>query len=225
MLLTALAAFFGAVLSLLANMFIEYQKKPLLSFSIETPPLDADYPNSQVKKARFLRIHLHNKEMPRILKWLGRNAAIQCHGYIRFYHINNFSPVFSENMPIRWSQAAEPLLYFPLDGHQPQWYLDPTKFNLAFRRDCYPGNSELFDVAARFDRDTDCYGWTNENYFPDMRWRKDKWKLPQGRYIVKIVVDSAGDKISEVFELENSVSVDHFRLSTVTDTRVTKKLL
>ena len=50
--LTTLGAFLGALLSLLATIFIEYQKKPKLNFEIEDLPLDEEGGQKNISKIR-----------------------------------------------------------------------------------------------------------------------------------------------------------------------------
>ena len=213
MLLTALGAFFGAVLSILASIAIEYLRKPKLDLTIETPPLDRSNLPTSVAKSRALRVWITNKPMPKLLRWLGRAAAYQCTGDIQFHHLDDGAAVFSRLMPIRWSGSDEPFSHQVLpDGRIAQLF-DPTKYNAGFRRDCFPGSPELVDVAARFDNDEDCYGWSNESYLPNKNWpRNPDFRLPKGRYLVKATVHSSGERISRVFVLENSVAREHFRL-------------
>jgi hypothetical protein len=117
-------------------------------------------------------------------------------------------------MPIRWSGSDEPFSYQALQGGIAQLF-DLTKYNTGFRRDCFPGRPELVDVAARFDNDEDCYGWSNESYLPDKNWpRNPDFRLPKGRYLVKATIHSSGERVSRVFVLENSVAREHFRLLT-----------
>lgn len=209
---TGLSAFLGALLSLCVSMIIEQQRKPKLSIKIEDPPTDITYLKSPANKARFLRVRLINRAMPKLLRWLGRNTAVHCHGEIQFYHQNNGAPVFSKPMPIRWAGSDEPVSFQALpDGKLTQLF-DPSKFNAAFYRDCHAGSEEPIDVVGRFDNDTDCYGWTNENYLPNKGWRNSDWKLPSGRYLVTVTVHSSGEKVVDLFELENSVGIQHFRL-------------
>ncbi len=78
--------------------------------------------------------------------------------------------------------------------------------------DIYPGEVELLNIAGKFDDDADCYGWSNESYFSDPVWRNPNWRLPVGRYLVKVVVNTAGEKVSSVFRLINDVPRTDFRL-------------
>jgi hypothetical protein len=212
MLLAALGAFLGALLSLLASIYIEYQRKPKLSFGLEDPPYDASYASAPAKDARFVRVFLQNHSMPRLLRWLGRDAAMQCYGHIDFYHHEDGIPVLSKAMPIRWSGSDEPVSYQMMPNGEFAQLFDPTKYNAAFHRNCFPGTKELIDVAARFDNDDDCYGWSNEYTLPGKGWRNPDWKLPKGRYLVKVTVYYSGEPVSIVFQLENSVARQHFRL-------------
>jgi len=208
---TAIGAFVGALLSLFISIYIEYQRKPKLDFEIEDPPLDLRYQSAPAKEGRFVRVKLQNRGMPRLLKWLGRDAAMHCHGDIQFHHFDG-APVFSRPMPMRWAGSDEPLSHQVMPNGQVKQLFDAAKYNAISYRDCFPGTTETIDVAARFDQDDECYGWCNENYLPGKGWRNLEWKLPKGRYLVRVTVYSAGDKVSAVFKLENSVARQHFRL-------------
>ena len=162
--ITAIGAFLGAFLSFLGMIFVEYQRKPKLHFKIEYPPLDCTYASAQAKEARFLRVELSNNAMPRLLKWLGRDAAMHCEGNIQFHHFENGIPVFSKSMPIRWAGSDEPVTPQLMPNEEVKLLFDPAKYNAAFHRNCFPGTKELIDVAARFDNDDQCYGWSNDNY-------------------------------------------------------------
>jgi hypothetical protein len=209
---SAIGAFAGALLSLVISVYIEYQRKPKLYFEIEEPPHEHTFSSGPVQEARFLRVNLCNRAMPQWLRWLGRNAAMQCEGNIQFYHMDNGAPVFSKPMPIRWAGSDEPLSFHVLPDGQVGPIFDPSKYNAISRRNCFPGSKETIDVAARFDNDEECYGWCNENYLPAKGWRNGDWRLAKGRYITKVTVLSAGEKVSEVFQIENSVAKKHFRL-------------
>lgn len=213
MLLTALGAFLGAVLSILASIAIEYQRKPKLQITIETPPLDRENLPSPVVHSRFLRVWVTNQPMPEVLRWLGRSVAYQCTGDIQFHHLDDGAAIFSRAMPVRWSASDEPFSYHVLANGTVAQIFDAAKYNAAFRRDCFPGRPELVDVVARYDNDEECYGWSNESYLPDKNWpRNPEFRLPKGRYLVNVTIYSSGDRISQVFVLENSVGREHFRL-------------
>jgi hypothetical protein len=212
LLTTFIGAFLGALLSLLISIYIEYQRKPKLYFTIEEPIFDASYPSAPARDARFLRVQLWNRAMPKFLKWLNREAALHCSGDIQFHHIEDGAPIFTRSRPIRWAGSEEPLSFQVLQDGRVVQLFDPGKYSAASRRNCFPGDKETIDVVARFDDDEECFGWSNENYLPGKGWRNDDWKLPGGRFLVKVTVYSSGEKIVGVFKLENSVGRKDFRL-------------
>jgi hypothetical protein len=216
MLLTAIGAFIGALLSFLASIYIEYQRKPKLSFEIEDPPFDANYTNADAKKARFVRVYLQNKPMPHCLRWIDRDPAMQCYGNVEFYHIVDGDLVLVKPMPIRWSLSDEPFSSHIMPGNQIVRLFDPTKYSASFYRNCFPGIKELIDVAGRFDDDDDCYGWSTDYGIPEKGWRNQDLKIPKGRYFVKVTVFYSGEPVSSIFKLENSVARQNFRLNTAT---------
>jgi len=217
MLLTAFGAFLGALLSILASIYIEFKRKPKLHLEIEDPPSDRTFSPPQPRNARFVRVQLCNDPMPRPLRWLGREAAMHCNGHIQFHHFADGAPVFSKPMPIRWAGSDEPLSFYPMPSGPPVSMLDQAKYNAAFYRNCYPGTSEPIDVAARFDDDEECYGWSNESYRRGKGWRNPDWRLQKERYLVTVTVLSSGETVSSVFQLENSVGRLDFRLMPASD--------
>jgi hypothetical protein len=212
MFLIAFGAFLGALLSLLASISIEYQRKPKLTLEIEEPPTDKIFESAPAKNARFVRVLLHNKPMPKLFRWLDRSAAMQCNGEIQFHYSSDGTPIFIKAMPIRWATSDEPFSPQVLSNGRIALVFDPSKYNAAFRRDCFPGNKEPIDIAARFDEESECYGWSNETYLPEKGWRNKDWKLPVGRYLVTVQVHSSGETVCDVFKLENSSSRENFRL-------------
>jgi hypothetical protein len=210
MFLTMVGAFVGAVLSVLFVVYLEYTRKPKLRLVIETPPTDADYADKPARHARFVRVRLQNLPMRKAFRWLGRSGAMQCHGDVQFCHFEDGGPIFARPMPIRWA-GDDPISYHVANGQIVPLF-DPAKYQAAFYRDVYPGESRPIDVAGRFDDESECYGWSNETYLPNRGWRNPDWKLPRGRYLVIVTVYSAGDECSGVFQLENSVGIKDFRL-------------
>jgi hypothetical protein len=92
------------------------------------------------------------------------------------------------------------------------------------RDDVYPGDEALLDVAVRFENEAECYGWNNEAYFN--KGRTPWWRLLRGRYLVKVVITSSGQKCIGIFRLVNDVdSWTDFRLlsATAEDRRKFKK--
>jgi len=196
-------------------MGIEYLRRPRLWFSIEKPPLDLPSPNEPSKMRRHLRVNLHNRPLPIAMRWMQRAAALYCRGEITFYHLDDGQPVVDRAMPVRWVRTPEPVasqIIDPADPTKPKFFIvDFGKPVTESRIDVYPGEEEMLDIAVRFEGESDCFGWNNESYIHN--WRNAKWKLLRGRYLVKVVISSSGEKCVGVFRLVNDVEQqDGFRL-------------
>lgn len=207
---TILEVVLGAVVAIMITVWVESLRKPRLSLEIGKPS-DIAYDKRPAKNARFLGLELANKPLPKIFRWLQRGAALQCHGMIEFYHLDGQN-VFGRSMPIRWSGSPEPAPMLISAGEQRIILTDPARFTLAPRIDVYPGESERLDISAKFDDEADCYGWSNENYFSNPIWRSPNWKLPSGRFLVKVTIFTAGEKFSGLFRLINDVPRKDFRI-------------
>jgi hypothetical protein len=207
---TILEVVLGAIVAIVITIWVESLRKPKLTLEIGKPS-DIAYVNRPARNARFLGIELINKPLPKLFRWLQRNAAVQCHGTIEFYHLDGQN-VFGRSMPIRWSGSPEPVPMLISVGVQRILLSDPARFTLTPRIDVYPGESERLDISAKFDDENECYGWSNENYFSNPVWRNSNWRLSSGRYLVKVTIVSAGEKFSGLFRLVNDVPRRDFRL-------------
>src|SRR5574340_1192613 len=100
---------------------------------------------------------------------------------------------------------------FIIDGKQAT-IMEISRYTLESRMDIYPGESRELGVAGRFDGEAKCYGWCNENYFSNPPWRNQRWRLPEGRYLIRVTVISSGEKCIKIFRLINDVPQDDFRI-------------
>jgi len=210
---------FGGLITIATALLIEYLRKPKLRITIEHPPLDRTDAAGKHHVSRHLRLKLRNDVSPLFAPWMQRASAVQCRGAITFHHLNDGQDVFDRSMVVRWANSPEPITGLGLAGQNATQIfglgtssIQPTfKFSLDSRIDVYAGEEELLDVAVRFHGQKECYGWNNESYLYD--WRTPHWKLEPGRYLVKVVVTSSGQKCTGVFRLVNDVeNLNDFRL-------------
>jgi len=202
----------GAAIALSGTILIEYLRKPHLRIQLG-PYSDVVYTDKHpTKDARFLRLKVVNSPLPRWARWMCRNTALECLGFLTFYHIDDGQVVFSKPMQVRWTRTPEPVLQRMLVDGEMISYIDPGSFPPRISKDLHPGQSELIDVAARFEQDGECYGWNNNNYFSEPRWRNPEHKLGHARYLVKAEITSAGDSCEKFFRLVNDVPRSSFRL-------------
>jgi len=205
----------GAILSILITIWVEYLRKPKLSFQTNDIS-DVDYSKLPEKRpaniARFLSVVVENRPLTWLVRWLSRNVALQCHAEISFYHLDGQN-VFGRAMVARWSGSVEPVPQIQISGDRNQVFISNIGTNSSStRKDIYPGENASLDIAARFDSDESCYGWNDDGYFSEPVWRNPKWKLPPGRYIVKVELTSAGDKAVNYYRLINDTDITSFRL-------------
>jgi len=209
--LTIVEVVLGAIIAIATTIYLENLRKPKLELRIalhKDVPYSSRYPAAE---ARFLYLELINKPMPWWARWMSRDVAMQCHGTINFCDYDGQN-IFDRAMPIRWSRSPEPVpMRGVVDGKQIEIF-DPALLNLVRRVDVYPGQPEPLDVAARFDGDDECYGWSNESYFSDPPWRNPRWKLPSGCYLVHVSIDWAGEKCTGTFRLMNDGTRQEFQL-------------
>jgi hypothetical protein len=215
---TFLSTIFGALVSIGTVVFVEYLRRPSLTLSRGDPPLDARYdpPGSRpAAEVRFLRVILSNRTLPEFARWMTRSPALQCRAAITFHHFNDEQNIFGRAMEGRWSSTPEPVA-IPVGPANPQGQQLALIPETRGWVNVYPGESELLDIAIRADNDAECYGWNNEAYFSTPQWRNPKWRLGPGRYLVRVIVASSGQKCTAWFSLENSVGRTAFSLEPYT---------
>ena len=201
---------FGAIIAILIPIFIEFLRRPRLQLTIG-PVKDQKYDSRPAERKRALRLKVENLPLPEWAGWMSRNPALQCGGYITFHHLDG-QKVFRRSMIIRWTESPEPIpIIFHIDGKK-GYIVDPARITLEQRKDVFPGKSEIIDVACRYDKDEECYGWNNESYFSDPAWRNPSLKLEKGRYLVSVTIGSSGQTCTALFRLINDVGIEDFRL-------------
>jgi hypothetical protein len=205
----------GAVIAILITIWVEYLRRPSLALVVESPPIDTKYEDRPAKNRRGVRLKVCNKPLPGWAVWMVRAPALQCRGTITFHHLDGQN-IFGRAMAARWANAVEPVPIPIVNSQGTQFHILDPRLNAESGMDVYPGESEILDVAARLDDEEDCYGWNNESYFCTPPWRNPNWKLPRGRYFVRVTITSSGQKCVGDFRLINDVSRTDFRLEPTT---------
>jgi hypothetical protein len=140
-------------------------------------------------------------------------TAIEARGFLTFYDIDDGQRVFDKSMPLKWAGrggAVRPLIIH--DKRRWGWILTPGGFDPGSTLDIHAGSQARLDVAAKFDDDDECFGWTSENEASIPHWRNPRWKLPKEKYFVKVEVQAANAEVSAVFRLINASHRTSFRL-------------
>ncbi len=204
----------GTLLSICFIIWMEFVRQPNLRLSIP-PQVDLHYnQNYPAQRIRSLRLSISNKNLPLLLRWLMRMPAQKCHGTISFYDSVGKN-IFNRSMEIRWIRSPEPVPIQGFVGVQKLTIIDPIRLTPELNWDIYPGMEELFDVVARFDTDEECFGWSNQSYFSNPIWRNPNWRIPSGKYFIKVEIFSSGRLCAGTFRLINDLSIDDCRLEKI----------
>lgn len=202
----------GGAASFAATLVAERLKRPSLVFEIAAPN-DVDYstePFRPAKSARFLSIRVKNEELPVGLRWLGRNAAMFCNGKIDFRKQSGES-VFARSMPLRWSETPEPVpMQVQIGGTMGQ-IVDHFRYHLEQKVDIPAAEYRFMDVAAQFEDEQECYGWSNESYSFQPNWRNPTRKLDPGVYLVNVTLHHLGGRCTFACELVNEGGKPYLR--------------
>jgi hypothetical protein len=206
-----------ALLGMLVGAFfiirVEEFRKPCLKLVL-LPTRAADYPEGRpAKRAHVITLQAFNQVLPWWAKWMSRNAAQQCRGAITFHHLDG-QDIFGRAMPVKWVRTPEALplpIQLP-NGNLFAFLVDPERLMRDPRIDIAPGEAAELDVVVRFDGDSECYGWNMDSYKSNPPWRNPAWKLPVGRFLIRVTVFSGDQSCSGVFRLINDVPTDAFRL-------------
>jgi hypothetical protein len=193
----------GASITVGIVVFAEHFRKPRIRLRIDCPA-DAEWADRPARSGRMLRLIVENANLPGLVRWLTRNPAVRCYGFITFHYLDG-QDIFGRPMPILWSNLPG-VQQFP-DGRVEAYALDSVK-----HIDIHAGYSEPMQVAARFDDDEECYGWCYDTYFSNPLWRNPDWKLGRARYLVRAEVICASGRSIGLFRLMNDVPVKSFRL-------------
>jgi hypothetical protein len=217
--MTILGVVLGAIISIVTTVLIENWRRPKLRIRLLAHS-DADYstrPKRHATFARYLNVIVENARMPFGLRWLSRNAAMQCIGHISFHTLEG-QDIFGRPMEARWGNSPEPVPATVIIDNKQGVIYDKTRLHGLAHVDILEGRNEGMNIAARFDDEVECWGWSNSSYFCQRLWRNDDWKLGRGTYLVLVVVRSAGAESANVFRLVTEASRDSFRLENATGT-------
>lgn len=210
------AVLLGVLSSLIVAMFVEWMRKPRLSFTILPPENVGLYGGDGALIERYvaLKVRVSNDALPLIFLWMQRQSARDCRATLHFLREDK-TPFITRPMAGRWAGSVQPV---PLQGViRPSMEMieihDIARLTADSRIHIPAGETEGLDVAVRFPTATDAFGWTNESY--RYGGRHPGFCLPAGRYLVDILVQSEGVKRRERFRIENDHTIEEFRLASI----------
>jgi len=187
----------GFVASLFATLWVEFLRRPILTFQIGETADGSRGTDSW----RFLHVEvLNNIKAPSWLRWIllpglpPRYAASAAQAWV------SYSQKGSEILRVegRWSSTPEPLT------PTTQGALFDSSKVLGGQRENIPyGGKSAVAIGLKFDGEKDCFAFNSWSYaFP--KWKNPDWRLPDDRYEVRVVVTTSGYQfLSPVYVLDN----------------------
>jgi hypothetical protein len=167
---------------------------------------------------RFTRIRVINQPLPRLLaKAFSRQVASQCYVQLSFSDIGNKQELF-ENQPIlaKWTRSREPMATHLIQDDSSKWtqveFFDQKLVSEGLRLDLVAdAGGEEIDVAVKHEGESDCWAFSGQSYHPKFAeegaavhgWRNPDWRIPQGEWLVEVVVRSGQVEAKQNFTLFN----------------------
>ncbi len=201
-----LFALVAGILSILAVLAIERQKKPQLTFDVAQQGEIFDDDKLKRPAAKWLKIKVKNDNLSGPLSWIyDRDPALLCRASVTFNHLDGHS-VFGRTLSARWDNTPEPQ---PLIGHTDQGDVAIMPY-VHETYDIPPGEYTTIALVYRAKGEAECYGWNNESYL--YGFKHPEWKLEKGRYIAEVSIRTRGRTFVSRFMIFNDVEYHDVRL-------------
>jgi hypothetical protein len=189
-----LVAFLASIPALFVALFFDRLRLPKLKVVTgEDANADNTYsaPSAHANERwKFFRVRVINQPFPLLFRWIPRYAAENCRAKVQFAKIGDEQKSFS--MLSRWSSTPE-LPHITNDAIVKILHPDPVTIPV--------NESELMDIATKYENEKEAYGWNNESYFNN--WRTPTYKLERGKYRVRVTVSTQnGSSFIGDFELQ-----------------------
>jgi hypothetical protein len=186
----------GILASGIAWLITEYAAGPFLDVVADPNRAQGQSPDNPPHEFYHVRV----QNLPAKWPLPGRRPAWACTARIDVFRLDG-SRAVPGDIIARWTSQPEPLLPVVSQG-QVGNVLDPARLMQARRMDVHGHLEERVPVAVKFQGEPDCHVFTNESYlFP--RWQNPSWRLPPGRYQLRVTVYYERGRAEKDFELRN----------------------
>jgi hypothetical protein len=189
----------GALASIWATLLFEAVRSPSLSI----------VPYNQGACERFragryigwvVQLHLRNAPLPGWLSFLQRSALVDAGGTITFR--DPAGRAIRKAMPIRWSASPQPGHRFEevsAESRESRYVVDSDRLVSRWSIPALPNGDGVIAVAARYEQEKCCFGYTNESYSTD--FHPAAWRLDPGEYLVDIQISAPNGSARDAFLL------------------------
>lgn len=206
-----LAALLIAIVAFAAVFFVEWMHRPKLDI------VPAAFRPAGPTPWTFAAVHVHNRPMPRPLKWfVSRNMAQACAIDVEF-RLWGQSVRAMPTVPARWSSNPQPIRPLPPGtptssslagptGPQSPTSAAPAQYEfdatLDSRRHDVPVSDDGEHAAIAILLHSDgAYAFGTDSY-ASPGFRKPDWKLEHGTYRVTVTVSGSDVRCERSFKLE-----------------------
>ncbi|PIQ80309.1 MAG: hypothetical protein COV79_01135, partial [Parcubacteria group bacterium CG11_big_fil_rev_8_21_14_0_20_41_14] len=111
----------------------------------------------------------------------------------------------NKTMKGRWAGTLELPFASPLDRQRLANYPEPETV--------FIGTSVILDVFAKYENDSEAYGWNNEAYL--YRWRTPHYKLDPGDYNVEVELIGVNSRKRDKFKAHIGSTIEETYISRV----------
>jgi hypothetical protein len=197
--------------AILLTLSLEITRKPRLK-------LTEGHWHDDPSGFRFVRIRVINQPLPKLLaKAFSRQVAAQCYVQLRLTDNGNKQELL-ENQPIlaKWTRSREPLATRLIQDAPGKWtqveFFDQRLISEGLRLDLVAdAGGEEIDVAVKHEGESDCWAFSGMSYHPKFAeegtavhgWRNPDWRIPQGEWLLEVVVRSGQFEARKKFMLYN----------------------
>jgi hypothetical protein len=198
----------GILGSTIAWVISEYLARPSLDITVDQSRAQGQRPGGAPPHEFY---HVRVRNLPASWPVPGRRPAWACTARIEVFREDGSRAVEGEIVG-RWTSQPEPLLPV-VAGDQVSNVLDPARVMQAQMVNVHAHADQAMSVLVKFEGEPDCHVFTNESYvFP--RWQHPGWRLPPGRYRLRVTVHYESGQAQRCFELRNGgPSRDDVRLA------------
>jgi hypothetical protein len=187
----------GIIASTIAWVISEHLARPVLDVVVDQGRAQGQV--GENPPHQFYHVRVTN--IPSRWPVPGRRPAWACRAIIEVFRQDG-SRAINEDIVARWTSQPEPLVPVVSQG-QVGNVVDFARVMQGRTMDVHGHRDELIPVVIKYEGEADCYIFTNESYLYPPRMQNPAWRLPLGRYRIRVTVHYAREPAVREFELRN----------------------
>lgn len=191
--------------SVLLVLYVQWAKKPRLETQI------SDYSYHDQNRMKIAHIHVRNKPVRLLSRWLNRDLATNCYGVVRVKDASN-GQLIKEFSGLKWASNPEPLKVEPKEDRSFVVMIDHVIMMTAGFKNIGERWEDL-DIAVKHEGDHEFYINTLKNY--PLNWRPVETRIDHKRCWVDVTMEfiNGTSKEKRYFLRNDSEKIVDFELS------------